>query len=276
MAKRSIHYQIGEWMRDRLASIRGGTEAGTGFASTPSAVELVGGFPKDPIADYFQDGLDEVILIDSGPELETQKTSGDLDFTTDFYVVAARRFSPPTENPFTGWANVVGASPWANGALALATQPSSPTRLRVRLKDLDGSVTGGTVALVGVDQDGSPLTATFDVAAGKDQRFPQAPNLGLVFASLTSATVAGALGGGAGDVVEVLAMPTRREVQDALARDVIRSLSALEPRAQQLCNQVPGAYNIRATDIDRDLVMDGWAVVQLVFTIDYRAYLVVP
>jgi hypothetical protein len=136
MARRSLHYQISEWMRDRLASIRGGTEAGTGFAFTPDVVEIVGGFPQAPIADYFPDTIGgtscSIRLIDSGSEQETQKTSGDLDYEAVFYVLAGHKFTPPIENPFSGWESIVDPAPFANGALTIARQPTAPTRLRVQ------------------------------------------------------------------------------------------------------------------------------------------------
>lgn len=76
----------------------------------------------------------------------------------------------------------VSLSGLTGGALTVAAQPDYPRALRCVLTDADGSITGGTVTLVGVDANGEGITdvVTFTGAGTVD---------GVkAFAKLTSAT----------------------------------------------------------------------------------------
>jgi hypothetical protein len=86
----------------------------------------------------------------------------------------------------------------ADGAQAIAAQPDYPRKLQVRITDGDSSISAGTVALVGVGAGGKALTQTIDLAGGTRTVITDD-----AYATLTSATVAGLVGHGAGDNIGI-------------------------------------------------------------------------
>jgi hypothetical protein len=50
------------------------------------------------------------------------------------------------------------------GALTIAAQPDYPRNLRVFITDANSTVTGGTVTVVGQDQNGEPITEVFTLS----------------------------------------------------------------------------------------------------------------
>jgi hypothetical protein len=89
---------------------------------------------------------------------------------------------------------VVADALLADGAQAIAAQPDVPRKLQVRITDGDSSISAGTVSLVGVSAGGKALTQEIALAGGTRTVVTTD-----AYASLTSATVAGLVGHGAGD-----------------------------------------------------------------------------
>jgi hypothetical protein len=86
----------------------------------------------------------------------------------------------------------------ANGAQLLAGQPDFPRKLRVDITDADVSITAGTVDLVGVGADGAALSQSIPLTGGT-----QVVVTDDAYATVTSVTVVGAAGNGAGDNIGV-------------------------------------------------------------------------
>lgn len=86
----------------------------------------------------------------------------------------------------------------ANGALTIAAQPDFPRKLQVRITDANSSITAGTVTLVGVGVRGQAITQVIPLAGGT-----RTVTTDDAFATLTSATVAGLAGHGAGDNIGI-------------------------------------------------------------------------
>lgn len=86
----------------------------------------------------------------------------------------------------------------ANGALTIAAQPTQPCKLQVRITDGNGSITAGTLTLVGVNAKGQAVTQVINLAGGT-----RTVTTDEAYARLTSGTVAALAGHGAGDNVGI-------------------------------------------------------------------------
>lgn len=93
---------------------------------------------------------------------------------------------------------VAALDPVANGALTIAAQPKFPCKLQVRLVDANGSISAGTVTLVGVGVNGQAVTQTIALTGGTATTTTTD-----VYATLTSATVASIAGAAAGDTIGI-------------------------------------------------------------------------
>jgi hypothetical protein len=86
----------------------------------------------------------------------------------------------------------------AVGPLIVAAQPDFPRKLRVNITDADASITAGTVDLVGVGVDGAALSQSIPLTGGS-----QVVVTDDAYATLTSATITGPAGHGAGDNIGI-------------------------------------------------------------------------
>lgn len=96
--------------------------------------------------------------------------------------------------------SIVAAVTPANGALTIAAQPDFPRKLQVRLVD-DGThhITAGTLTLVGIDGRGNAITEVISIITAVSVTLKTAN----AYAHLTSATVAGMLGGQSTDTIGI-------------------------------------------------------------------------
>lgn len=85
----------------------------------------------------------------------------------------------------------------ADGARTIAAQPNYPRNLTVTITDGDTSISAYTLVIIGVDARGRTITDTFTFADGLTPATAQA------YATVTSATVSGLTGNGAGDNIKI-------------------------------------------------------------------------
>lgn len=85
----------------------------------------------------------------------------------------------------------VAAAP-ANGVITIAAQPPHARKFQVRIVDGGTHITAGTLTLVGTDIDGNAITEVISLITAADLTQKTAN----AYASLTTGTVAGLVGGG--------------------------------------------------------------------------------
>lgn len=81
----------------------------------------------------------------------------------------------------------------ADGVQVIAHQPDCPRELQVRITDAVPSITGGTVTIIGTGAGGAPLAQIIPLVGGTRTVVTDG-----AYATVTSITVAGLVGGGAG------------------------------------------------------------------------------
>lgn len=86
----------------------------------------------------------------------------------------------------------------AAGAQIIASQPNVPCKLQVRITDANSSISAGTVTIVGVGAAGQALSQVIPLAGGTRTVVTTD-----AYASVTSATIAGLAGHGAGDNIGI-------------------------------------------------------------------------
>lgn len=82
----------------------------------------------------------------------------------------------------------------ANGAQTIAAQPGTPRKLLLFITDANASISAGTLDIVGVDPSGTARTESIALTGGTASKTST-----WAYATLTSATVTGLAGQGAGD-----------------------------------------------------------------------------
>lgn len=100
------------------------------------------------------------------------------------------------DNPAApGTTDIVDTVNLTNVAFTVAAQPDVPRNMVVTVVDTTGSITVGTLTIVGVDVNGQGVTETFDCSGGAGTYTGNVP-----FAKVTSVTASGfATLGGSGD-----------------------------------------------------------------------------
>ena len=93
---------------------------------------------------------------------------------------------------------VVAAYDSADGAAVIAAQPDVPRKLQLSIVEGGAAITAGTGTLVGEAWDGTALSEAFDLTGGA-----KVEDTTDAFASVTSFTVAGLVGGGAGTTLSL-------------------------------------------------------------------------
>lgn len=93
---------------------------------------------------------------------------------------------------------IVAAYDSANGAAVIAAQPDVPRKLQLSIVEGGAAITAGTGTLIGEAWDGTALSKEFDLTGGA--KVEDTTN---AFASVTSFTVAGLVGGGAGTTISI-------------------------------------------------------------------------
>lgn len=93
---------------------------------------------------------------------------------------------------------VVATVDCANGAQIIAAQPDYARHLQLRMVEGGAAITAGTCDLVGRGMDGAALAESLDITGGTKTVITAN-----VYARLTSATVVGQVGGGAGTTIGI-------------------------------------------------------------------------
>lgn len=94
--------------------------------------------------------------------------------------------------------SIVNAVDITNVVLTIAAQPDFPRKLQVRIVDANSSVSAGVVTLVGIGARGQAVTQAIPLTGGT-----QTVVTTDAYATLTSATVTGAVGNVAGDTIGI-------------------------------------------------------------------------
>lgn len=261
MAAKEIQAEIlMEAVRHRLQGIR----AADGSWFTPSRVVRASRL-KDH---WFRDsGFSLVYLVLPFPARETERPAKHVTFEHEFSILGARKFTG-NDDPFLPGEQVVAPAAWSNGALAIAAQPSEPGQLVVDLRDDDASITAGVLQVDGLDSLGAAVSASIDLA-----QVPRSTSTGWQhtllgsFASVSSAAITGAVGGGAADAVRILGGASRWQVANRMWKDIAERVGS----SPQLKNEpgVSGVINVQVVDVDFDLEMEGWALVKVDLLITY-------
>ena len=94
--------------------------------------------------------------------------------------------------------SIVAAVQITDVALTIIAQPDYPRNLQIRMNQVGAAVTGGICTLIGVGADGSAVTEVIDCTGGTKTEIST-----LGYATLTSATVSGLIGGGGGTTIGI-------------------------------------------------------------------------
>lgn len=135
------------------------------------------------------DGAYETVESGTGATSETAAT------ITALSMAAYVRYTDAVASELT---SIVADVLLANGALTIAGQPKVPCKLNVRITDANGSISAGTVTIVGVGARGQALSEQVTLTGGTATKVTSA-----AFATVTSATVAGLAGNAAGDNLSI-------------------------------------------------------------------------
>ncbi len=94
--------------------------------------------------------------------------------------------------------SVVNAVDAANGVQSIALQPDYPRKLQVRVVNAGTAITAGTIDLVGIGAGGQAVTQSISLVGGTATTITTD-----AYATLTTATVVGLVGGGASQTVGI-------------------------------------------------------------------------
>ncbi len=118
----------------------------------------------------------------------------------------------------------------ANGALVVAAQPDVPRNLTLTTVDANASISAGTVTVVGKDAQGRTVKEVFNIKTAGTKVGTK------IFASVTSATVAGVAGVGAGvdtitvGVGNIIGLPSDIVAESAV-KTVLTATAIITPDA---------------------------------------------
>lgn len=200
-------------------------------SSSPSTINLEGaaviqihGFPFQKIAPFIDPNTAGRMYLLASGDYATDALDHDFQTGSTFYV--ARRIGAPSPagpynvcvdagtqafvpllsdptNVLIYVDNIVTATALVNGSLTI-NSGSPPTdfenSLCVVITDANASITTGTVAIVGLDLDGNPVSESVALGNGAGSHTYYTSSS---FADVTSITISGLAGAGAGDEIEV-------------------------------------------------------------------------
>lgn len=257
--------RIAERLRSLLAANRAGV---ANRVYTPDLVERVGGFAARTFEEIIGAVAGPVLfVIFPGPRPIMEEATRRIKATMDMYVLGFRRYEEPTDQYSLG--NVLADTVWADGAVALTGAPGDDAGYIRCLMQKGNTITAGTLTLVGLDQNGNALTLTFSPADdGFDVRLANLPSA-LLMASVSSATIAGTVGGSGGDPLRIGSRPDRWTIQERLIQDIagpIREAMASQPPLVGWPDQI---QNIQVVDEDLSFYTPGWTVVQVTVRVEY-------
>lgn len=261
--------RVAESLRRLLATNRAGV---SNRWYTP-LVQRMGGFGARTFEEFLgalpaaAGSPDATYIILPGDRKLEEYAAGRIKVTADYWVLACRRFEEPTDQ--YGLGTPILAGPWTDAPLVVLGQPLEPGYLRCLLADIDQSVTGGVLTVTGTDQNGNPLVLTWTPTVdGYDARLVDVSTWA-VMASVTSASIAGATGGGANDTFRVGARADRWTIQERLAADVGGVIREMQRNNPSFGGQVDNVENVQVIGEPFTLYTPGWAVVDILVRVDF-------
>lgn len=263
MARDQNHERVVRCLERLLKTIMAGTGA-LGYWYTPSRVLVVGGYPNEQFEQFLDQQYPVSYLVAPGFERGAgtqgaEEATGLRRYEATIELVLMRFLGQPDDPP-SGLGQVIASGPWASGAQDLLGQPAEANLLRCRLEDPENLVTAGTLTAAGLDQDGAALS--LDWSPLTDGRDALQHSSWRMLASVTSVSIAGALGGGPTSRFSVSSRPDRSTIQSRMAADVDRLIGD----NPQLGGCATLVENVFVADVERRLYTPGWAIVGVTLT----------
>ncbi len=142
-----------------------------------------------------KDTVDNTTAVNQNEGAHTHAVGGATPAIAALAMCGHASFTNPVAAALTG---IVATVDCANGPQVIAAQPDYPRKLQLRMVEGGAAITAGTCTVVGFGSNGEALSQAIDITGGTKTVVTND-----AYATVTSATVAGQVGGGAGTTIGI-------------------------------------------------------------------------